>query len=378
MNKSLIKSQVFLQIEFCFLIDQSFSMEGKSNTQVQQALRFSLKNLPAGSRFALFTFAKSCSEVFQMTDTCEEALLTAYKVIDGLKPSENDTNILAVLKKSQEKEIQEGFERHVVLITDGDVPDEQFKDIVIEINKQMRTKKNLSYSAIGIVPEHTDHPGVMQKLVKAVSEHGKGYHEILTSAKRVPAAIYSLMKKSICQTFKITNIKFHGMKVLYHDKLRQLDFDVTAGEEFHMNLIVDQDGAEDDESRPYISYDVIELYPQGNTMKSFSLFLEGGDESKNDFDGKLVAHMICSQLAKYDDELGNPDRNPINSNHFSRRTANMKSVREDIEFIGTFYAIPTKYTAMYIEPRVTARDEQSLQGTKEVKQDRLLPTESLK
>jgi hypothetical protein len=170
-----------------------------------------------------------------------------------------------------------------------------------------------------------------------------------------------VMRRSFCDSFMISNIQVSGMKVLYHDKLRQTKFEVAAGDEFHMSLIVELESGDESGDDPYITYDVTELrIPKDNTRQMKATANEA-NESGNAFDGKLIAHLICSELAKFDDETDRkdetyrPDANPINSDPLCRREdRDKKSVREDIEYLGTFFKILTKYTAIFVEPEIGA------------------------
>ena len=368
LSSSFIKSQKSHRIEFCFLIDQSQSMtEGDSNTQVQKAMYFALRNLPQDSRFALYTFEKVTKELFAMTDTCEDSLNKAFPLIDGLKPVVNGTNILSALQKAKECPIQEGFERHVILLTDGDVSENEIDRVIDEIKIEIKVKPNIFFSFIGIEKKYFRFPLSLQKLVSAVGELGRGYHEIVDTSDKVPAAVYSVMRRSICHTFKISNLQFHGMDVLYHDKLRQSDFEVAAGDEFHMSLIIELDEDKDEEEH-CITYDVTDVSDPRGMPKQMSLTVTESNESRNKFDGKLIAHLISSQLAKFDDETDNPDSNPINFDAFCRRKeTHKKSIREDIEFLGTFFMILTKYTAIYFEPSIAPNSELQTTAIEEVK-----------
>ena len=112
-------------VEMLYMIDISGSMSGTSIQQAREALLQALDRLTPADRFGILAFNHSyyefASEPLRAT---AESVAAARRYVEGLKAS-GGTEMLPALTHVMQKPETPGYVRHIVLLTDGDLGNEE-------------------------------------------------------------------------------------------------------------------------------------------------------------------------------------------------------------------------------------------------------------
>jgi Ca-activated chloride channel family protein len=114
-----------LPVEMLYLIDISGSMEGTSITQAREALLQALDRLNPGDRFAITAFNNNYYE-FSSTplDATPQNLESGRRFVRSLQAG-GGTEMLPALLPLMRKSETPGYLRHIILLTDGDLGNEE-------------------------------------------------------------------------------------------------------------------------------------------------------------------------------------------------------------------------------------------------------------
>ena len=114
-----------MPVEMLYMIDISGSMEGTSIEQARGALLQALDRLRTTDRFDILAFNSSYQEFSQgsMPATTEN-LEAARRYVRGLK-ADSGTEMLPALLHLMRKQETPGYLRHIILLTDGDLGNEE-------------------------------------------------------------------------------------------------------------------------------------------------------------------------------------------------------------------------------------------------------------
>lgn len=112
--------------EVVFLVDRSGSMEGSSIEEVRRALQLCLRSLKEGDCFNIVGFGSSFELLFESPRVYDDASLEeASRHVDHLQANLGGTEILPALRAILEQPVSGERARQVVLLTDGEVSNEQ-------------------------------------------------------------------------------------------------------------------------------------------------------------------------------------------------------------------------------------------------------------
>ncbi|HEY1262506.1 MAG TPA: marine proteobacterial sortase target protein [Terriglobales bacterium] len=144
-----VQPQERMPVEMLYMIDVSGSMEGTSIEQARSALLQALDRLHAGDRFGVLAFSSGYGEFSpQPLSATPDNLEAAKRYVKNLR-ADGGTEMLPALIHLMQKPQLPGYVRHIVLLTDGDLGNEE------EIFAAMRTRlgdARLYTVAIGSAP----------------------------------------------------------------------------------------------------------------------------------------------------------------------------------------------------------------------------------
>jgi len=109
--------------EFIFLLDRSGSMNGERIQHAAEALQLFLRSLPPGCRFNIVGFGSRFQVLFEGASVAydETSLKTASEHAQGVKADLGGTELLEPLQFVLEQPATPGFNRALILLTDGAV-----------------------------------------------------------------------------------------------------------------------------------------------------------------------------------------------------------------------------------------------------------------
>jgi Ca-activated chloride channel family protein len=114
-----------MPVEMLYMIDTSGSMEGTSIVQAREALLNAMDRLTPSDRFAILEFNSVFREFNpQPLETTTENLESARRFVRNLRAG-GGTEMLPALLHLMNKQPTSGYLRHIVLLTDGDLGNEE-------------------------------------------------------------------------------------------------------------------------------------------------------------------------------------------------------------------------------------------------------------
>src|SRR3984893_5213431 len=114
-----------MPVEMLYMIDVSGSMAGTSITQAREALLQALDRLGAGDRFGILAFNNLYYEfASEPLSATAENLAAARRFVQHLEAGGGTEMLPALLHLMQKPEVS-GYLRHIVLLTDGDLGNEE-------------------------------------------------------------------------------------------------------------------------------------------------------------------------------------------------------------------------------------------------------------
>ena len=136
-------------MEMVYMIDVSGSMEGTSIIQARQALLNGLDRLAPADKFSILTFSSGYREFSVMPlDATAENISAAKDFVRNLR-AEGGTEMLPALEHLLRIAPTPGYLRHIVLLTDGDLGNED--DVFNELHRHLGETR-LYTVAIGSAP----------------------------------------------------------------------------------------------------------------------------------------------------------------------------------------------------------------------------------
>jgi Ca-activated chloride channel family protein len=120
-----VESHEHVPVEMLYMIDVSGSMEGKSITQAREALVQALDRLTPSDRFGVLAFSSGYHEFAAAPlPATAENLAAARSYVRHLQAG-GGTEMLPALLHLMRKPESSGYLRHIVLLTDGDLGNEE-------------------------------------------------------------------------------------------------------------------------------------------------------------------------------------------------------------------------------------------------------------
>lgn len=161
--------------EAIFVLDCSGSMSGSSISEAKQALELALRSLSEGDRFNIFLFGSEFAVYSEESEIySDSSLKKAIRYIHGIDADMGGTELMAPISHICAMAAQEGFQRDVLLFTDGEVtnPDE-----VIQIAASSRDKMRVFTFGIGY--------GASHHLVKGIARATNGTCEMIQPGEKI-------------------------------------------------------------------------------------------------------------------------------------------------------------------------------------------------
>jgi len=156
--------------EFIFVVDRSASMQGLKMDQTRKALEQILATLPEGSLFNIIGFGSNYNSLFDESQlqSNKTAMLKANDYVRTMEADYGATEILDPLKFVLKSRKVNGFDRQVIVMTDGQVSNTAD---TIKFVRKFRSKARLFSLGIG---SH-----VSQLLVQGLARSGRGTAEFV-------------------------------------------------------------------------------------------------------------------------------------------------------------------------------------------------------
>lgn len=187
--------------EFIFLLDRSGSMQGSAISAAQSALQLFLRSLPLGCLFDIVGFGSTWRSLFEASVAYDEKSLNkASKHVKFVQADMGGTELLQPLKHVRERVVPAGYQRRVILLTDGQVSNTQ------EVMK-----------LVASLPSHTEvytvgfGGGVSHALVEGIAENGRGAADfVLGAAELEPTVIRQLTRAMRGCPPRLTQVEWSG------------------------------------------------------------------------------------------------------------------------------------------------------------------------
>jgi Ca-activated chloride channel family protein len=182
--------------EVIFLLDCSGSMDGNSITEAKKALEIFLKGLKEGIRFNVYAFGSRYKKLFSPSvEYNNETLRRALEYLKRLNADMGGTEVLSPLMEIYGKEAPTGYMREIILITDGQVGNEQ------EVLQLVKNGNGARLFPVGIGY------GPNEYFIRQMARSAGGASEMIAPGERVEPKILRLFKKVMAQPledFKIS------------------------------------------------------------------------------------------------------------------------------------------------------------------------------
>lgn len=173
--------------EFLFVLDRSGSMSGGCIRRAAEALQLFLRSLPEECRFNIIGFGSTVEVLFESpmlydAATLEIASLHAQRVQADL----GGTELMEPLRLIFDQPVQNGFERRIVLLTDGQVCN---TEAVLDLVRQ-----NAAHAAIYTIGIGS---AVSQHLVEGLAEAGRGAAEFVSGTERLQPVVIRQLERAL-------------------------------------------------------------------------------------------------------------------------------------------------------------------------------------
>jgi len=173
--------------EFIFVLDRSGSMGGGPIRRAAEALQLYLRSLPMGCRFNIIGFGSTPQLLFQEPQAYgEESLQRASDHARSVQADLGGTELLKPLQLAFEAPLLDGFQRRIVVLTDGCVCN---TSQVLELVR--RNAAAAVVYAIGIGS------GVSHALVEGLAEAGGGAAEFAAGDERLEPKVIRQLQRAL-------------------------------------------------------------------------------------------------------------------------------------------------------------------------------------
>lgn len=181
--------------EIVFVLDCSGSMQGDSIEEAKKALDILIKALSTDMMFNIYRFGNEFDHLFKSSKPYnEKSVKEALKYLAKTEAAMGGTQILPPLTDIYKEEPADGFRRDVILITDGEISNE---DEVMELVQRHNNTTALSAVGIGSGPN--------EFLIKAVARVAGGASELIAPQERIEPKVLRLFQKVVAG--RISNLK---------------------------------------------------------------------------------------------------------------------------------------------------------------------------
>jgi Ca-activated chloride channel homolog len=202
-----------MPVEMLYMIDVSGSMEGTSIEQARQALLQALGRLRPGDRFGILAFSSGYHEFApEPLPATPQFVSAARRYVQGLRAGGGTEMLPALLHLMRKPQIP-GYLRHIVLLTDGDLGNEE------EIFAAMRHDlggARLYTVAIGSAPNLF--------LATKMAQFGRGSFTHIADINEIQEQMTRLFESIESPVLTDVNLTFEGVKTaeVYPERLPDL------------------------------------------------------------------------------------------------------------------------------------------------------------
>ncbi|CAK9092144.1 von Willebrand factor A domain-containing protein 5A (Breast cancer suppressor candidate 1) (BCSC-1) (Loss of heterozygosity 11 chromosomal region 2 gene A protein), partial [Durusdinium trenchii] len=172
--------------EFVFLLDRSGSMQGAAISAARSALQLFLRSLPVGCRFDIIGFGSSWRSLFDRSVAYNaKSLEKASQHVKSVQADMGGTELLRPLQHLNERPVPEGFQRRVILLTDGQVSN---IGSVMELVSAL-PQTNVYSVGFGRAVSHA--------LVEGVAQHGRGAAEFVVDTSEMETTVLRQLRRAM-------------------------------------------------------------------------------------------------------------------------------------------------------------------------------------
>ena len=173
--------------EIIFVLDCSGSMGGSSIAEARQALAILLKALGGSTRFNIYRFGSRFEKLFPISKPyTDDSLNTAIRYLSGVTADLGGTELLAPLRDIYSAATEGGKNRRVVVITDGQIGNEQEVSRLVQDNAGTTA---LFVIGIGHGPN--------EYLIKQLARSSGGAAECIAPGDRIEPRVLRLFNKVV-------------------------------------------------------------------------------------------------------------------------------------------------------------------------------------
>jgi len=188
--------------EFLFIIDRSGSMGGPSIQQARAALLLALRSLEEGDRFNIVGFGSTFEPMFKEgVPYTQQSLEEAARKVEGMEADLGGTELLQPLKFATEAPHAAELPRQVVLLTDGQVGNEE--------------------QCIELVSAHARHcriftfgvgHGVSEHLLRSLARATGGQAEFIHPNERIEPIVMRQFRRMASANLRNVRLDWGGLK----------------------------------------------------------------------------------------------------------------------------------------------------------------------
>jgi len=200
-------------VEMLYMIDVSGSMEGTSIEQARAALLQALDRLRPEDRFGILAFSSGYGEFANETlPGTPENLAAARRYVKRLH-ADGGTEMLPALLHLMRKPQRPGYLRHIVLLTDGDLGNEE--EIFSALSSDLGNAR-LFTVAIGSAPNLF--------LATKMAQFGRGIFSHIANIREIQQQMSQLLESIESPVLTDVNLSFDGVEVadVYPQRLPDL------------------------------------------------------------------------------------------------------------------------------------------------------------
>lgn len=195
--------------ETIFILDASGSMGGygRSYHQAQQALELSLRSLRIGDTFNIIRFGSTYEKWKPVPQRySEETLKDALNYIKNSQADLGGTELLSPLVHLFKQEVPEGGVRQVLLLTDGQVSNE---DAVHQLAQEYASQNRIF--TFGIGNSSSEH------LVRGIAQATGGVAEFISDNERIEPVVLRTFSRMGTPIIQDIHLEFEGSTELEYD-----------------------------------------------------------------------------------------------------------------------------------------------------------------
>ena len=197
-EKSMFRSVENGKYEFIFLIDRSGSMMGAQIDNARRALELLLNSLPMDCYFNIYGFGSTWRRFYRdSVKYSKETFNESKSMVKHIQADMGGTEMNAVLEAIFDSEKREGYDRKIMLLTDGEVWD---LDSVFKI---VEKDPSVQIFTIGVGNS------VSHELVNGLAERTNGFCETIMDADLIEKKVLQQMQRAM---YRKTTIEILGTK----------------------------------------------------------------------------------------------------------------------------------------------------------------------